>query len=71
MLTGKDLEATGESDLSRELIRQSQSASFPSTPNGSFASSIPAGASLRGLSSDQVLVLINGKRRHVGANFTR
>lgn len=71
VLTGKDLEATGAADLSRALISLSPSASFPSTPNGSFASSIPAGASLRGLSSDQVLVLINGKRRHVGANFTR
>ncbi|MBT9516037.1 MAG: TonB-dependent receptor [Methyloversatilis discipulorum] len=71
VISGKDLEATGAADLSRALISLSPSATFPSTPNGSFASSIPSGASLRGLSADQVLVLVNGKRRHVGANFTR
>ncbi|OWQ47853.1 TonB-dependent receptor [Roseateles noduli] len=71
VLSAETLQRTGATDLSRALISLSPSFSAPSTPNGGFASSIPAGASLRGLSSDQVLVLINGKRRHVGANFTR
>ncbi|OWQ91873.1 TonB-dependent receptor [Roseateles aquatilis] len=71
VLTAETLERTGAADLSRALISLSPSFSAPSTPNGGFASSIPAGASLRGLSADEVLVLINGKRRHVGANFTR
>lgn len=71
VLTGDTLEATGAADLSRALIALSPSFSLPSTPNGGFASSIPSGAALRGLSADQVLVLINGKRRHAGANFTR
>jgi len=71
VLSSETLESTGAADLSRALISLSPSFSAPSTPTGGFASSIPAGAALRGLSADEVLVLINGKRRHVGANFTR
>lgn len=71
VLSAETLQSTGAADLSRALISLSPSFSAPSTPNGGFASSIPAGAALRGLSADEVLVLINGKRRHVGANFTR
>jgi iron complex outermembrane receptor protein len=71
VLTGDALSGTGAQDLSAALLKLTPSFSLPSTPTGSFASSIPVGAALRGLSADQVLVLINGKRRHTGANFTR
>lgn len=71
VLSQTTLAATGATDLSRALTSLSPSFSLPSSPGGSFASSIPAGAALRGLSADQTLILINGKRRHIGANFTR
>lgn len=67
----EEIENTGVGDISQALRKLSPSLSLPSSPTGGFASSIPVGAALRGLSSDQVLVLINGKRRHTGANFTR
>lgn len=65
------LDSTGAHDLSSALQKLTPSFSLPSTPTGGFSSSIPVGAALRGLSADQTLVLINGKRRHQGANFTR
>ncbi len=71
ILNFETLSNTGAPDLSSALQKLSPSFSLPSTPTGGFASSIPVGAALRGLSADQTLVLINGKRRHQGANFTR
>lgn len=71
VLTASDLENTGSGELSEALRKLAPSFSLPSSPTGGFASSISVGAALRGLSSDQVLVLLNGKRRHTGANFTR
>lgn len=71
ILSEEQLKSTGTSDLSKALAILAPSFSFPLEPAGAFAAQIPAGASLRGLASDQVLVLINGKRRHTGAVFTR
>lgn len=71
IITDEQLRNTGTSDLSKALAILAPSFSFPLEPTGAFAAQIPAGASLRGLASDQVLVLINGKRRHTGAIFTR
>lgn len=71
VITSETLHNTGVADLANALVKLSPSFSLPSTPTGGFASSLPVGAALRGLSSDQVLVLINGKRRHTGALFTR
>lgn len=71
ILRGDELANTGAQDLAAALSKLTPSFSLPTTPTGSFASSIPVGAALRGLSADQVLVLINGKRRHTGSNFTR
>lgn len=71
VLSADDLENTGSGELSEALRKLTPSFSLPSSPTGGFASSISVGAALRGLSSDQVLVLVNGRRRHTGANFTR
>lgn len=71
VLSGEELQQTGASDLSAALTALSPSFSFPQSPQGAFAGSIAQGASLRGLASDQVLVLVNGKRRHTSANVTR
>jgi iron complex outermembrane receptor protein len=71
VLSGEQLQHTGASDLSGALAALSPSFSFPQSPQGAFAGSIAQGASLRGLASDQVLVLVNGKRRHTSANVTR
>lgn len=71
VLSSEQLLNTGAQDLSGALTALSPSFSFPQSPQGAFAGSIAQGASLRGLASDQVLVLINGKRRHTSANVTR
>jgi len=71
VLTGAQLQQTGASDLSGALTALSPSFSMPQSPQGAFAGSIAQGASLRGLATDQVLVLVNGKRRHTSANITR
>ncbi len=71
VLSSEQLQNTGAQDLSGALTALSPSFSYPQSPQGAFAGSIAQGASLRGLASDQVLVLINGKRRHTSANVTR
>ncbi|QXI31339.1 TonB-dependent receptor plug domain-containing protein [Pseudomonas vanderleydeniana] len=71
VLSGKQLQETGASDLSGALTALSPSFTMPQSPQGAFAGSIAQGASLRGLATDQVLVLVNGKRRHTSANITR
>ncbi|MCP2020750.1 UNVERIFIED_ORG: iron complex outermembrane receptor protein [Pseudomonas reinekei] len=71
VLSAEQLEETGASDLSGALTALSPSFTYPQSPQGAFAGSIAQGASLRGLASDQVLVLVNGKRRHTSANVTR
>ena len=71
VLSGEQLQETGASDLSGALTALSPSFNFPQSPQGAFAGSIAQGASLRGLASDQVLVLVNGKRRNSSANITR
>ncbi|WP_028615984.1 TonB-dependent receptor plug domain-containing protein [Pseudomonas canadensis] len=71
VLSGEQLQQTGATDLSGALTALSPSFNFPQSPQGAFSGSIAQGASLRGLASDQVLVLVNGKRRHSSANITR
>ena len=71
VLSSEQLQDTGASDLSGALTALSPSFSYPQSPQGAFSGSIAQGASLRGLASDQVLMLVNGKRRHTSANVTR
>jgi iron complex outermembrane receptor protein len=63
MVDARDLRTTGQTDLAQQI--QFTSPSFSSAKygvNGTTNYADPA--SLRGLSPDQVLVLVNGKRRH-------
>lgn len=71
LISSKQLQETGEVDLSKALAKLSSSATLPSTPAGGFSASVAPGIALRGLTSDQTLILINGKRRHSSAYFTR
>ncbi|GIU68136.1 TonB-dependent receptor plug domain-containing protein [Candidatus Phycosocius spiralis] len=63
VLSGADLKMTGQTDLAQQV--QFTSPSFNSTKFGiNGATNFADPASLRGLAPDQVLLLINGKRRH-------
>ncbi len=63
VVTADDLKSTGQTDLGQQV--QFSSPSFTSTKQGINGTTNYADpASLRGLAPDQVLVLVNGKRRH-------
>ena len=62
LFQGTDLERTGEVDLGAALTKLSPSFNYTRLSVGDGALLIPA--TLRGLSPDQTLVLVNGKRRH-------
>lgn len=61
-----DLQRTGSTELATALAQLLPSLNFP-RPSLTDASDAVRPAQLRGLSPDQVLVLIDGKRRHTGA----
>ena len=63
VLTSKDLQATGATDIGSALNRLLPSLNFPS-PAVADATSANRPAQLRGLSPDQTLILVNGKRWH-------
>ncbi|WP_310394882.1 TonB-dependent receptor [Hymenobacter sp.] len=63
VLSAKELQATGQVDLGQQV--QFNSPSFNSAKTGvNGVANYADPASLRGLSPDQVLVLLDGKRRH-------
>ncbi len=63
VLNAKDLQLTGQQDLTQMV--QFNSPSFNSAKTGiNGVANYADPATLRGLSPDQVLVLVNGKRRH-------
>jgi iron complex outermembrane receptor protein len=63
VVSAEDLRSTGQTDLGQQV--QFSSPSFNSAKYGvNGATNFADPASLRGLSPDQVLVLVNGKRRH-------
>ena len=63
ILTAKDLQNTGQTELGQQL--QFASPSYNSAKYGINGSLVYANyATLRGLGPDQLLVLVNGKRRH-------
>ena len=66
IIGAKELQASGSSELATVLGRLLPSMNFP-RPSGADASDAVRPAQLRGLSPDQVLVLVNGKRRHSSA----
>src|SRR5450830_1465364 len=61
IFTSKDLQTTGATDIGSALNRLLPSLNFPS-PAVADATSANRPAQLRGLSPDQTLVLVNGKR---------
>jgi len=62
----KELLSTGSGELATVLSRLLPSMNFP-RPSGADASDAVRPAQLRGLSPDQTLVLVNGKRRHASS----
>src|SRR5690606_33804278 len=66
IITPEALQATGTTELATALARVLPSLNFP-RPAVTDGTSAIRPAQLRGLSPDQVLVLVNGKRRHVSA----
>lgn len=61
-----DLQRTGTTELAAALAQLLPSLNFP-RPSLTDASDAVRPAQLRGLSPDQTLVLVDGKRRHTGA----
>ncbi len=66
VITPEMLEATGTTELATALARAIPSLNFP-RPAITDGTDAVRPAQLRGLSPDQVLVLVNGKRYHTGA----
>ena len=66
IISSRELQATGSTELATVLARVLPSVNFP-RPSGADASDAVRPAQLRGLSPDQTLVLVNGKRRHTSA----
>ncbi len=66
VVSAKVLQQTGTSDLPTALARIIPSLNFP-RPAAADTADTQRPAQLRGLSPDQVLVLVNGKRWHPGA----
>lgn len=66
IITAKQIEMTGASETMQVIQRLAPSFNFPRTTIADGSASVRP-ASLRGMGPDQVLVLINGKRRHTTA----
>lgn len=68
VVSGSQLAATGQSNLMQALSQLSPSITSPPMPGGGN-NGFTQTMQLRGLSADQTLILVNGHRRHIGANF--
>ena len=68
IITPEALQSTGTTELATALARALPSLNFPRPALTDGTSGIRP-AQLRGLSPDQVLVLVNGKRRHTSAQI--
>ncbi|WP_369929012.1 TonB-dependent receptor plug domain-containing protein [Xanthomonas sp. NCPPB 2632] len=66
VVSAQDLQSFGDTQLGAILSRLTPSLNFPRAP-GNDGSGIVRPAALRGLSPDQTLVLVNGKRWHTSA----
>jgi len=66
LITPQQLQQTGATQLTAALARLVPSLSFPQ-PTTISGAEVARPVTLRGLSPDQVLVLIDGKRQHAGA----
>jgi iron complex outermembrane receptor protein len=68
IITSRQIATTGASETSAILQALAPSFNFP-RPTISDGADTVRPATLRGLAPDQVLVLVNGKRRHTGAHI--
>ena len=68
VISGETLRSTGSDELGAVLARLIPSINFP-RPSLVDGAELVRPAQLRGLSPDQVLVLVNGKRRHTSATL--
>ena len=68
IITARQIATTGASETSAILQALAPSFNFP-RPTVTDGADTVRPATLRGLAPDQVLVLINGKRRHTGAHI--
>ncbi|MCL7713344.1 TonB-dependent receptor plug domain-containing protein [Stenotrophomonas mori] len=68
IITPEALQATGSTELATALSRALPSLNFP-RPALTDGTSGVRPAQLRGLSPDQVLILVNGKRRHLSGQL--
>ncbi len=66
VVSAQALEGSGSSELGEALSRLVPSLNFPRPASSGFTGIIRP-AQMRGLGPDQVLVLVNGKRRHTSA----
>ncbi len=66
VLTASELKATGRVEVAQMIQMVAPSFNFPRTTIGDGTDHVRP-ATLRGLGADQVLVLVNGKRRHTSA----
>lgn len=66
VITPQQLQQTGATQLTAALARLVPSLNFPQ-PTTISGAEVARPVTLRGLSPDQVLVLIDGKRQHTGA----
>ena len=69
VITGADLQSTGKSNLRDALQQLSPSISHAAYPGDGGV--LTDALTLHGSTPDQVLVLVNGKRRHTTANITQ
>jgi iron complex outermembrane receptor protein len=67
VISAKELAATGQTNVFDALAKLLPSFDLP--PQGFDTAGLVRSARLRGLSPDDVLVLVDGKRRHVSANI--
>ncbi len=69
VITSEELKDSGARTLSEALQAKIPSFNFPTSTPNSNAASFVKGVGLRGLATDETLVLINGKRRHATAQL--
>ncbi|MDF0731392.1 TonB-dependent receptor [Pseudomonas entomophila] len=67
IIDAQQLERTGATTINQALERLTPSFNFPQSGGTGLSAWNGKSASLRGLSPDQTLVLVNGKRRHASA----
>lgn len=68
VVSGAQLAATGQSNIMQALSQLSPAITAPPMPGGGN-NGFTQTMQLRGLSADETLILVNGHRRHIGANF--